>query len=352
MFPHESICHMQKRFTHIVNHLVAFDKVFSLLLRCFDGKWKPKVIAIVESKYVDSMSLATLFEKPQEHEMELECLKLHEQMDKNIQRISFKATSSHLRRQKVRIDHDESDSEIDDETISLLVNKFRKFLRKKGGFRKFRKEDAKDSIKKSKYPKENKIWHECGTVGHMKYICRTNLKRIEHRNKKDSRDIKNNETYIIWDEPEKDITSTSTSEDEESSKICLMAQNLNSCQESEKAEFSELDNETLDLINANSSCNHTTKLSKTPTCENCKVLNAENSVLKNKFAKFTYSSHNLDNLLATSRNVGNRSSLGYMQVKKSKSNMNQVVYAKISHKKLSTCFYCGLHGHTSISCND
>ncbi|KAF1883563.1 hypothetical protein Lal_00037529 [Lupinus albus] len=65
-----------------------------------------------------------------------------------------------------------------------------------------------------------------------------------------------------------------------------------------------LENETLDLIYANSSCNCTTKLTETPTCKNCNVLNAENSVLKNKIAKFTYSSHNLDNLLAASRNVG------------------------------------------------
>ncbi|KAF1867863.1 hypothetical protein Lal_00012759 [Lupinus albus] len=53
----------------------------------------------------------------------------------------------------------------------------------------------------------------------MKYTCPTYLKRIEHRNKKDSRDIKATEAYIIWDEPEEDTTSTSTSEDEESSKI-------------------------------------------------------------------------------------------------------------------------------------
>ncbi|KAF1859184.1 hypothetical protein Lal_00001015 [Lupinus albus] len=66
----------------------------------------------------------------------------------------------------------------------------------------------------------------------------------------------------------------------------------------------KLENETLDLIYDNSSCNCTTKLSETPICENCKVLNAENPILKNKIAKFAYSSHNLDNLLATSRNVG------------------------------------------------
>ncbi|KAF1884068.1 hypothetical protein Lal_00013028 [Lupinus albus] len=214
----------------------------------------------------------------------------------------------------------------------------------------------------------------------MKYTRPTYLKRIEQRNKKYSRDIKANDAYIIWDEPEEDTTSTSTSEDEESSKICLMDQNLNSIQESEQGESSEvnssdsssnsdnsptydilygpyvemyeeleklakkymdkkmlilehekknselqsfidelkLENETLDLIYANSSCNCTTKLSETPIYENCRVLNAENSVLKNKFAKFTYSSQNLDNLLVASRNVGNQYGLGYMHAKKSR----------------------------------
>ncbi|KAF1867883.1 hypothetical protein Lal_00012779 [Lupinus albus] len=85
----------------------------------------------------------------------------------------------------------------------------------------------------------------------------------------------------------------------------------------------KLENETLDLIYANSSCNFTTKLSETSTCEKCKVLNAENYILKNKFAKLTYSSHNLDNLLAASRSVGNLSGLDYMHAKKSKSSMNQ-----------------------------
>ncbi|KAF1867885.1 hypothetical protein Lal_00012781 [Lupinus albus] len=150
MFSHESICDMQKRFTHIVNHLVALDRVFDIgdltnkVLRCLSRKWQPKVTAIMESKNVDSMSLATLFGKLQEHEMELQRLTLHEKTVENVKKISFKATKSHSRSQEVRSDHEESDFDIDDETVSQLVNKFRKFLRKKGGFRKFHKEDAKD----------------------------------------------------------------------------------------------------------------------------------------------------------------------------------------------------------------
>ncbi|KAF1868133.1 hypothetical protein Lal_00018649 [Lupinus albus] len=112
----------------------------------------------MESKDMDSMSLATLFEKLQEHEMELQRLTLHEQMDENVKKISFKATKSHSRSQE-------------------------------GGFGKFHKEHVKESIKKSKNPNGNTSCHECGKVGHMKYTCPTYLKRIEHINKKDSRDI-------------------------------------------------------------------------------------------------------------------------------------------------------------------
>ncbi|KAF1864777.1 hypothetical protein Lal_00039951 [Lupinus albus] len=183
MFPHESICDMQKRFTHIVNHIVALDKVFDIreltnkVLRCLSRKWQPKVTAIMESKDVDSMSLATLFGKLQEHEMELQRSTVHEQTEENINKISFKATKSHSRSQEVRSDHEESDSDIDDETISHLVNKFRKFLRKKGGFRKVHKEDVKDSIKKSKNPEYNTSCHECGKVGDMLSVLGSSLER-------------------------------------------------------------------------------------------------------------------------------------------------------------------------------
>ncbi|KAF1862977.1 hypothetical protein Lal_00018821 [Lupinus albus] len=97
----------------------------------------------------------------------------------------------------------------------------------------------------------------------------------------------------------------------------------------------KLENETLDLIYFNSSCNCTTKLSETPTCENCNVLNAENFVLKNKIAKLTYSSHNFNILLDAFRNIGSRSGLGYTYAKKSKSNMNQRGSGRSSDRELS-----------------
>ena len=69
MNQNESIQDMQKRFTHIVNHLASLGKTFqnedliNTVLRCLSRKWKPKVTTITESRHLTNMSLATLFEK-------------------------------------------------------------------------------------------------------------------------------------------------------------------------------------------------------------------------------------------------------------------------------------------------
>ena len=87
MNANESIQDMQKRFTHIVNHLASLGKIFpnedliNKVLRCLSREWQPKVTAITESRDLSSMSLATLFGKLQEHEMELQRLNQHEDND-------------------------------------------------------------------------------------------------------------------------------------------------------------------------------------------------------------------------------------------------------------------------------
>jgi len=67
MNQNETIQDMQKRFTHIVNHLASLEKIFpnedliNKVLRCLSRQWQPKVTAIAESKGLTNMSLATLF---------------------------------------------------------------------------------------------------------------------------------------------------------------------------------------------------------------------------------------------------------------------------------------------------
>ena len=87
MNSNESIQDMQKRFTHIVNHLASLGKNFqsedliNKVLRCLSREWQPKVTTITESRDLTNMSLATLFGKLQEHEMELLRLNKHEEND-------------------------------------------------------------------------------------------------------------------------------------------------------------------------------------------------------------------------------------------------------------------------------
>ena len=69
MKTNESIQDMQKRFTHIVNHLASLGRTFqnedliNKVLRCLSREWQPKVTAITESRDLSIMSLATLFGK-------------------------------------------------------------------------------------------------------------------------------------------------------------------------------------------------------------------------------------------------------------------------------------------------
>jgi len=93
----ESIKDMQKRFIHIINHLRALGKYFdnkdliNNILGCLSRSWLPKVTAICESKDLSFMSLATLFGKLQEHELELNRLIDSEESEKKKKGIALKA---------------------------------------------------------------------------------------------------------------------------------------------------------------------------------------------------------------------------------------------------------------------
>ena len=88
MNQNETIQDMQKRFTHIVNHLASLGKIFpnedliNKVLRCLSREWQPKVTTIAESRDLTNMFLATLFGKLQEHEIKLMRLNQHEENNK------------------------------------------------------------------------------------------------------------------------------------------------------------------------------------------------------------------------------------------------------------------------------
>jgi len=67
MLKGESIVEVQKRFTHIINHLMSLGKTFDKeelnikILKCLDRSWQPKFTAISESKDLTSLTTTSLF---------------------------------------------------------------------------------------------------------------------------------------------------------------------------------------------------------------------------------------------------------------------------------------------------
>ncbi|KAF1861405.1 hypothetical protein Lal_00025711 [Lupinus albus] len=122
MRPGEKILDLQKRFTHLTNHLIELGKVLSnsdlnlKVLRSLTRTWKPKVTAISEKKSHSKMSLAALFGKLQERELELSQLDQHEELEKK--NISLKEKA-----EKYDSSEDEDDKEETDD-MSLFVKKF------------------------------------------------------------------------------------------------------------------------------------------------------------------------------------------------------------------------------------
>jgi len=93
----ESIFDVQKRFSYIVNHLMSLGKTFDeeeiniKILKCLDRTGQPKVTTISESKDLDLMSVASLFGKLREHEIEIHRLVVQESEDKHNKSITLKA---------------------------------------------------------------------------------------------------------------------------------------------------------------------------------------------------------------------------------------------------------------------
>jgi len=125
----ETIIEVQKRFTHIVNHLTSLGKTFDKeelnikVLKCLNRSWQPKVTSISESKDLTSMTIASLFGKLREYELEMDRLNLQENEYKHVKTIALKSVGNKS--------YQDSSDESDEETFSLLSKKFNKFLKKR-----------------------------------------------------------------------------------------------------------------------------------------------------------------------------------------------------------------------------
>jgi len=217
----ESIAEVQKRFTHIVNHLMGLGKEFDKeevnikVLKCLDRNWQPKVTAISESKDLSIIITAALFGKLREHEIEMQRLSELESSEKKVKTITLKVNSK-----KSDETEEEATESSDNENLNLLVKRFRKYLKRKGnkGNQRSYIFEQNDSSNSSKFSCYNcrKQWHikiECSNVNKEK-------EKVDDRKKE--KKAKERRAYIAWEDND-DSTSTSSQEESEEANICLMA---------------------------------------------------------------------------------------------------------------------------------
>ena len=183
MLKGESIVEVQKRFTHIINHLMSLGKTFDKeelnikILNCLDRSWQPKVTAISESKDLTSLTTTSLFGKLIEHELEMNKLNVQESEDKHVRNIALKAANY-----KKKLD---SCDESEEENLSLLSKNFSKFLK-----RKCNKEANKERYGNKKTSDFNSNNYTCfgyGEQGHIKDDCpnkESNEKKSSNKEKR------------------------------------------------------------------------------------------------------------------------------------------------------------------------
>jgi len=359
MLKGESIVEVQKRFTHIVNHLMSLGKIFNKeelnikILKFLDRSWQPKVTGISESKDLTSLTTTSLFGKLREHELEMNRLNVQESEDKHVRNIVLKDAKNKNKQ--------DSSDESEGETLSLLSKKFCKFLKRNRN-----KESNKERYGNKKTSDFNPNNYTCfgwGEQGHIKAECPNK----EGNEKKSSKKGKSKEAYIAWDENEVSSSSSSLSEDEKAN-LCLMAKgeddssSVSSCASLNVENYSqllqtfketheeanrlallnnrlkglnnwlekELENSKTDIENLELHCNNSSCLCHSKACENCEILENKVHYLIKIVDKLSKGKSNFETVLASQKCVSRKSGLGFNP--QSKKNGISKSFSKVSEK--------------------
>jgi hypothetical protein len=161
------------RFNTIITSLKALDESFCSknfvwkFLRALHPKWRAKVTAIKEYKYLSSMSLDELIGNLKVHEMVME-------KDSELVRGKKEKVKSIALKARVQSsDDEESTSDSDDEEYAMAVRDFKKFFRRRGKFVRQPKDDKK-TFRKDRDDRKGKVerkCYRCGDTSHLVGEC-------------------------------------------------------------------------------------------------------------------------------------------------------------------------------------
>ncbi|GJU21947.1 hypothetical protein Tco_1155289 [Tanacetum coccineum] len=131
------------RFNNIITSLKALNEGFSSenyvkkFLRTLRPKWRAKVMAIEESKYLSSLALDELIGNLKVHELVMKKnSKIYKGKKERVKSIALKA-------KKESSDDETLTSESDDEEYDMAVRNFKKFFRRKDKFVRQPREEKK-----------------------------------------------------------------------------------------------------------------------------------------------------------------------------------------------------------------
>ncbi|KAH9669926.1 hypothetical protein KPL70_021986 [Citrus sinensis] len=196
MKQNENVYSMYTRFTDIVNTLGALGKTFSnsekvkKIIRSLPKEWRPKRTAIEEAKDLNTLPLDDLIGSLISYEENLAAEKGHEEKKKSIALKASKYES-------------DGESEPNDEELSMLARRFKKFFKKTRERRNFR------NFKNHREKEEAITCYECKKPGHIRSECPL----INKLNKK--------AMLATWDDSEEELSDEEGSQ--EVSNLTLMA---------------------------------------------------------------------------------------------------------------------------------
>ncbi|GJZ02311.1 reverse transcriptase domain-containing protein [Tanacetum coccineum] len=160
-------------FNTIITSLKALDESFSShnhvrkFLRALPTKWRPKVMAIEESKDLSTLPLDELIDNLKVYEI---VLKKDLEISKN-KKEKYKSLA--LKERKVLSEEEATSSDSNDEEYAMAVRDFKKFFRRRGKFVRQPHDDKRNfwKVKEDKKEKDDRRCFKCGDPNHFISDC-------------------------------------------------------------------------------------------------------------------------------------------------------------------------------------